>query len=498
MSEKYFITTAIDYVNSTPHLGTAYEKIGADVLARFQRLCGKDTRFLMGTDEHSLNVEKAARAENLAPLAYCDRMSKAFEDVWSKLEISYDDFVRTSQPRHHKTVGEIFQKIQAAGDIYKGSYKGWYCVSCEAFLTDKDLVEGACPVHHSKPQWIEENNYFFRLSKYQQALLDHYAKNPKFICPEIRRNEIVNVVKDGLQDISISRSSVGWGIPVPADPAQVVYVWFDALINYMTGAGGHWPADVHVIGKDITRFHCIIWPAMLMSAQLPLPKKVFGHGFVYIKGEKMSKSDGKKIEPLEASAKYGPDALRYYLMREIPFDRDGDFSWENFQTRYNSDLANDWGNLVSRVLSMIGRYCGGIIPKPAGEPDAQLAAAVKELTVKLPELFNDLDFSRALSETWSLVQLANRKVEEGAPWKLAKDPAQKGKLDRTLYDLAETIRILAIFTQPVMPGISAKVLEQLGMAKTNLQFQRDTQWGLLPGGQKLGALAPLFPKEVPV
>ncbi len=505
MSEKFFITTAIDYVNSTPHLGTAYEKIGADVRARFARLFGKDTFFLMGTDEHSVNVERQARAQGVAPQAYCDRMAAKFEEVWALLEISYDDFLRTSQQRHHKAVSEVFGKIQAAGDIYKGKYSGWYCVSCEAFLTDKDLVEGACPVHHSKPQWIEENNYFFRLSKYRDALLKHYEKNPQFICPQIRHNEIINVVKEGLQDISVSRSSVGWGIPVPGDTAQVVYVWFDALINYLTGAGfpeqkassaGRWPADVHVIGKDITRFHCIIWPAMLMSAGLPLPKKVFGHGFVYIKGAKMSKTEGRSVDPVDAAQKYGPDALRYYLMREIPFDRDGDFTWENFQTRYNSDLANDLGNLVSRVLSMIQRYCAGQIPAAEGQPDLELSQAAIALVQGIPKFVEELDFSGVLSNTWSLVQLANRKVEEAAPWNLAKDANQRPRLSRVLYDLAETIRVLAVVLGPFMPVIRGKMFEQLGMPKYAPQLPKDGNWGLLPSGQKLGPLSPLFPKEI--
>ncbi len=495
MTRKFFVTTAIDYVNSTPHLGTAYEKIGADVLARFARLAGRDTLFLMGTDEHSLNVEKQARAEGLAPEKYCEKMSAQFQQVWKALDISNDDFVRTSQKRHHQAVADLFGKIHAAGDIYKGKYSGWYCVSCEAFQTDKDLKDGACPVHGSKPQWIEEHNYFFKLSKYQQALLDHYEKNPGFICPEIRKNEIVNVVKGGLQDISISRSSVGWGIPVPIEPTQVVYVWFDALINYLTGARDHWPADVHVIGKDITRFHCVIWPAMLMSAKLPLPKKVFGHGFVYIKGAKMSKTDGRKVEPLEAAARYGTDALRYYLMREIAFDRDGDFSWENFQTRYEADLANDLGNLVSRVLSMIGRYCAGAVPDIAGKSDAQAREAAEKMIRALPGLYDALDFSGALSEIWSLIQWANRRVDEAAPWKLAKDPAAKDRLHQVLYDLAEILRIIAIAVSPVMPTIAQKIFGQLGLSGAAHSWDKDMRWALLPAGQKLGALAPLFPKE---
>ncbi|HRZ87796.1 MAG TPA: class I tRNA ligase family protein, partial [bacterium] len=297
MAKRFYVTTAIDYVNSTPHLGTAYEKVGADVLARYRRLMGYETFFLMGTDEHSLNVEKQARAQNLAPQAFCDQMSERFLQTWRRLDLSFDDFIRTTEPRHIRTVQEIFKRIYDRGDIYKSEYKGWYCVSCEAFMKDKDLEDGLCPVHKRKPEWVTENNYFFALSKYQGRLLDHIEANPDFIRPAIRRNEIVNVIKGGLEDISVSRSSVGWGIPVPVDEKQVVYVWFDALINYVTGAGfphdlarfeQYWPADVHIVGKDITRFHCMIWPAMLMAAGLQPPRGVFGHGFVYVGGGKMS------------------------------------------------------------------------------------------------------------------------------------------------------------------------------------------------------------------
>ncbi len=477
-----FITTAIDYVNSLPHLGTAYEKIGADVLARFYRLCGTKTRFLMGTDEHSLNVERKARATGKSPQQFCDEMSAGFVNTWKKLDISFDDFIRTTQQRHVDTVQDFFRKMHASGDVYVGKYQGWYCVSCEAFLREKDLADGVCPTHKTKPEWIEENNYFFRLSRYADRLLAHYEANPEFIQPASRRNEIVNVVRAGLEDISISRSSVGWGIPLPIDPKQVVYVWFDALINYVSGAGygtdpemlkTFWPADggatvpvVHVIGKDITRFHCVIWPAMLMAVGLPLPQKVFGHGFVYLSGGKMSKSEGRIVDPAALSDKYGADAVRYFLMREIPFDTDGDFSWDKFMVRYNADLANDLGNLLNRVLNMIHRYRAGRLPAAdAGDGDQRrIAALIESCAAAYAGQMAGLDFATALKGVWELVQAANKYVESTAPWKLAKDPAQAEKLSGVLRFLWESLRRIALFTFPFMPAASARIWRQLGIA----------------------------------
>ena len=359
---KFYITTAIDYVNSRPHLGTAYEKITADIIARYKRLAGVPTHFLMGNDEHSLNVFRRAKEQGLDAKAYCDQMEREFREVWQRLDVSFDDFIRTTDERHRAGVTALVERIRAAGDIYEGHYEGWYCNSCEAFKQEKDLVDGLCPVHRTKPDWIKEKNHFFRLSKYQQPLLDHYARHPEALEPEVRRNEILNVIHGGLDDISISRAGQAWGIPLPFDPQSVVYVWFDALINYISalGFGGDddaafrrwWPASLHVIGKDITRFHCVIWPAMLMSAGLELPERVFGHGFVYFKGEKMSKSLGTIVDPLDAASKFGPDPLRLFLVREFAYGQDGDFSWERFEERYNSDLANNLGNLVSRIATM--------------------------------------------------------------------------------------------------------------------------------------------------
>src|SRR5512136_1463281 len=384
---RFYITTAIDYVNSRPHLGTAYEKITADVIARFKRLLGVPTHFLMGNDEHSQNVYRRALELGMAPAAYCDQMEWEFRDVWGRLEISFDDFIRTSQPRHRTGVTAMLERIAAAGDLYEGWYEGPYCVSCEAFKPVKDLVDGLCPVHMTAPEFIREKNHFFRLSKYQRALVEYFDSHPEFLQPEIRRNEIVRLLESGLDDISVSRAGQHWGIPLPADPGSVVYVWFDALINYVSalgfGAAGPgfdewWPADLHVIGKDITRFHCVVWPAMLMSAGVPLPRQVFGHGFVHLKGQKMSKSLGTVLDPLEAAARFGPDPLRLYLVKEIPYGQDGDFSWERFEERYNVDLANNLGNLVNRVAAMCDKYRGGVLPGSA-RTSGRLAGAAGEV-----------------------------------------------------------------------------------------------------------------------
>src|SRR6476661_3492347 len=384
---RFYLTTAIDYVNSRPHLGTAYEKIAADVIARYKRLCGIETHFVMGNDEHSQNVFRKARELGENPLAYCDRMALEFLDVWKRLDISFDDFIRTTEPRHKAGVQELVRRMTAAGDIFEGVYEGWYCVSCESFKQEKDLVNGNCPLHPTlKPEWIREKNFFFRLSKYQQPLLDHFAAHPEFMQPEVRRNEILRLIEGGLIDVSVSRAGQSWGIPLPWDPTSVVYVWFDALINYASavGLGGDWemferwwPADLHVVGKDITRFHAVIWPAMLMSAKLPLPRQVFGHGFMTLGGLRMSKSLGTIVDPIVAADRHGHDPLRLYLVKEIAFGGDGDFSWARYDERYNADLANNLGNLVSRVSAMAARYCAGTVG-PTSDGSDRLARVSTE------------------------------------------------------------------------------------------------------------------------
>ena len=466
---RFYLTTAIDYVNSRPHLGTAYEKIAADVIARYKRLCGFETHFVMGNDEHSQNVFRRARELGEEPQAYCDRMADEFKEVWRRLDVSFDDFIRTTEPRHKAGVQELVRRMQAAGDIYDGHYEGWYCVSCEAFKQEKDLVDGLCPIHRTKPDWLREKNYFFKLSKYRDALLRHFASQPAFTVPDVRRNEILRLLESGLEDISVSRAGQAWGIPMPDDPSSVIYVWVDALINYITAVGygtdpelfeRWWPVDLHVVGKDITRFHCVIWPAMLMSAGLPLPKQVFGHGWLHLKGEKMSKSLGTIVEPLDAAQRFGPDPLRLYLVKEITFGSDGDFTWDRFEDRYNVDLANNLGNLVSRVGAMADKYRGGRL-RPAGEA-GPLRAAAGQALADYRERMDRFELEGGAAAVFRLVDAANEYIAATEPWALARDEANADRLSQVLFDLAESVRIAAILLLPVMPTSAAEILRRVG------------------------------------
>ncbi len=468
---RYFLTTAIDFVNSRPHLGTAYEKITADVIARYHRLKGDDTWFLMGNDEHSQNVFKRAQEQGKDPLAYCDEMEQVFREVWARLDISFDDFIRTSDVRRHfPAVQKMAQAMLANGDIYEGAYEGHYCVGCEEFKPEKDLVDGLCPIHKTTPEWIKEKNWFFRLSKYQQPLLDHYAAQPSFIEPETRRNEILRLVEGGLDDISMSRAGQSWGIPLPFDPKSVVYVWFDALINYAAAVGygwdegrfqSWWPANLHIVGKDITRFHCVIWPAMLMSAKLPLPGQVFGHGWVYFKGERMSKSLGNMVDPLDAAARFGPDPLRLYLTKEVPYGGDGDFTWERFEEKYNADLANNLGNLVNRVASMSERYRQGTLA-PSGAASPALSGAAATAVTAYTEAMERLALHDAAAAAFRLVSATNEFVAANQPWALAKDPAKADALSGVLHDAAEAVRIAGVLLQPFMPASATEIRRRMG------------------------------------
>jgi methionyl-tRNA synthetase len=484
---RFFLTTAIDYVNSRPHLGTAYEKITADVIARFHRLNGDDTWFLMGNDEHSQNVYKRAVEQGKAPLAYCDEMEQVFRDVWRRLDISYDDFIRTTdRARHYPAVQHLARRCLDAGDIYEGTYEGYYCVGCEEFKGEKDLVEGLCPIHKTRPDWIKEKNWFFRLSKYQQPLLRHYAERPSFIEPEWRRNEILRFVEGGLEDLSMSRAGQAWGIPLPFDPNSVVYVWFDALINYAAAVGlgwneerfrAEWPANLHIIGKDITRFHCVIWPAMLMSAGLPLPQQVFGHGWVFFKGERMSKSLGNIVDPLDAVQRFGPDPLRLYLVKEVPYGGDGDFTWERFEEKYNADLANNLGNLVSRVAAMTERYRQGRLEPPAAGP-GRLAGIAADAVVAYRSAMTGLALHEAIAAVYRLISAGNEFVAETEPWALAKDPSKADRLNGVLHDTAEAVRIAALLLQPVMPASAAEILRRVGETRAagSLRLDTDARW----------------------
>jgi methionyl-tRNA synthetase len=497
---KFYITTAIDYVNQRPHLGTAYEKIGADCMARYKRLCGFDTYFLMGNDEHSTNVEREAARRGLDPLEYCRLMSEEFRTVWKALSISYDDFIHTSEKRHIGAVTELFTKIHANGYIYKGSYEGLYCESCEEFVSEKDLVDGLCPRHKQEPARIAEDNYFFALSKFEKPLLDHIGQNPDFIRPKIRENEVVNVIRGGLEDVSISRAGRTWGIPLPIDESHVIYVWFDALTNYISALGygsaeqalfeRYWPADFHVIGKDITRFHCIIWPAMLMAAGVPLARSVFAHGFISLGGEKMSKTRGNILDPGAMAGAFGVDGIRYLLLREVPFDRDGDISLEILVNRYNADLANELGNLFSRTSAMISKYLGGTVEQHRFGEASELYGDLSRALEGYREHMERMEFSRALGAFWTVVQRANRFIEEKRPWELAKDPSRTDELQTVFANLLAVLVSSGVTLSPFMPHAMEDMLAHLGAGGTGID-------ALPPGEisvQGLGPPKPLFPR----
>jgi len=500
---RFFLTTAIDFVNSRPHLGTAYEKVCADVIARYKRLCGFDTRFLMGNDEHSQNVYRSAVEQGLDPLEYCDQMEHEFTRTWRHLQVSFDDFIRTTEPRHQAGVTDLVRRIHANGDIYEGTYEGWYCVGCEAFKQEKDLVDGRCPLHPATSlQWINEKNYFFRLSKYQQPILDHFRNNPAFLEPDVRRNEILKLLAGGLEDISISRAGQSWGIPLPFDAGSVVYVWFDALINYASAVGlgtdpamleRWWPADLHVIGKDITRFHTVVWPAMLMSAKLPLPKQVFGHGFLTLNGQRMSKSLGTIVDPVEAADRHGADPLRLYLVKEIAFGGDGDFSWERYDERYNVDLANNLGNLVSRVAAMANRYRNGRL-RPAGATSQRLANVATDLAGEYRRSMDAFAIHEGAAAAFRLIDATNEFIAETAPWTLARDPANADRLTQVLFDAAEAIRLAAVLLSPVMPQSSAAILRRVAPGAASPTMEQDGRWRA-DGERVLAQEGALWPRK---
>lgn len=500
--QAFYLTVAIDYPNGDPHIGHAYEKVAADALARLERLRGRRVYYLMGTDEHSTNVVKEARARGLAPAEYCEAMARVFAAAWRRLGIGYDEFMRTGDPRHVQAVQSLVSRLHDQGHVYRGTYKGWYCVSCEAFKTEKELADGLCPVHRRPVDQVEETNWFFRLSAFRDAVLAHIERHEAFIRPEARRNEVLSFLREGLEDISISRARSEWGVPLPWDPDQVVYVWFDALITYLSGAGygwdpgrfaALWPATVHLIGKDITRFHCVIWPAMLLAAGLPLPQSVYGHGFMNLRGDKLSKTTGNVIDPVRFCERYGTDATRYYLLAETPFGQDGNITPESFVKRYNSDLANDLGNLLSRSVAMIERFLGGVIPAPAPEAADGFDVAAAEAVARAAAAFRDFRSSEGLAALFALCARANKYIDTEAPWTLA----QRGEAPRlcaVLYNVAEVLRILALALSPSIPTAAAEMLRQLGLPPGSLERARwaDLAWGGLPAGLRVVKGTPLF------
>lgn len=475
----YYITTPIYYPSSNLHIGHTYCTVMADAMARFKRACGYDVRFLTGTDEHGQKIQTIADEKGVSPQEYVDEIVSGIKDLWKTMEISYDDFIRTTEPRHIKRVQQIFMKIYENGDIYKGYYEGLYCTPCEAFWTETQLKDGKCPDCGRPVIKAKEEAYFFKLSKYSNKLLELYDEHPEFLEPEARRNEMKAFIGQGLEDLCISRSTFDWGVPVPIDDKHVMYVWLDALSNYITALGypdepelyeKYWPCDVHLVGKEIVRFHSIIWPAMLMSAKLPLPKKVLGHGWLLLGGEKVSKSKAAKgmdvIDPVILINRYGVDALKYFLLREYTFGQDGAFTNEVLLKRLNFDLANDLGNLVSRTISMIEKYCGGVVPSPKTEDsiDLELKDTALSARAKVEKEMDDFKFNMALEEIWIAIRRANKYIDEKAPWVLAKDESKKDELDTVMYNLAETLRIVSVLIFPFMHTTSSKIREQLGLS----------------------------------
>jgi methionyl-tRNA synthetase len=493
---KYYLTTPIYYVNAAPHIGHTYCTMAADTIARWKTMQGYEVLLTSGTDEHGQKIERAAKATGKTLEEFTRLISAEFENTWKQFGLRVDRFKRTTDPAHHKKVHELFEACKANGFVYKGSYTGEYCVHCELYVSDANPGD-PCPTCGRPTETITEENYFFKLSAFQDKLLELYEAQPDFVQPDSRRNEVISFVKQGLSDLSISRTTIKWGIPVPGDEKHVFYVWFDALMTYMSAVENDqvWPADLHLIGKEILRFHAVYWPAFLMAAGWPLPKKIFAHGFLLFDNDKMSKSKGNLVRPLPILEVVGGEALRFYLLREVVFGQDGNFSWDALVTRYNSDLANGIGNLVSRTLSMITQYRHGIIP--AADSDPSVAALARQVIAQYKEAFDALQFSKGLEALWSLLSSVDKLIVERAPWKLIKSPeaADQAKLDQTLYTAAEAVRVAAVLLAPVLPESAAKIWAQLGIADPVAQVRVDSlEWGGLAGGQRIGPTGPVFPR----
>lgn len=510
MHEKkpFYITTPIYYPSAKLHIGHAYCTTIADAIARFHRLEGDDVFFLTGSDEHGLKIQQKAEEAGVTPIEYTDKIVAGFQNLWKRLSISNDDFIRTTQKRHERVVQEIFRRIYAKGDIYKGEYKGLYCTPCESYWTEHQLDEnGCCPDCHRPVQEVAEEAYFFKMSKYQDRVLQYIEEHPDFIQPVSRRNEMINFIKQGLDDLCISRTSFNWGIPVPIDPKHVIYVWFDALTNYLTPIGylddpekfqKYWPADLHLVGKEIVRFHTIIWPCILMALDLPLPKKVYGHGWLIVDGDKMSKSKGNVVDPIGLIDEFGADAIRYFLLREINLGQDGNFSRDALIGRINSDLANDLGNLLHRTLSMTLKFQGGVVKAPAGESDVDrsLKEDARETVAFFEKNMEDMQLSLTIKKVWAFISRANKYIDETAPWALAKDPAKEQELANVLYNLTEALRVISVLISPFMPTTAVRIWQQLGLAQdfASVRTEDIEQWGGVPAGLHVGTPEQLFPR----